>query len=175
MTNKHDSFIENYPEEKFRKYLMLNEPPNFFNPFIENTGNNNFYFNPHYTNDRSIISLNTNRYLIDRFFKANFEVKGRYYFYLSKEESFMLKKLVLIQNFLFLSTIFSVYQFYKRKDFRFLFVSIFNLGMIGIGVHRTRFVIYNSYIRNFNGYTDEQIDYIITCNQERNKKYNEKI
>lgn len=169
ITKKSNDFIQTFPEKKFRENLMLNEPPNFFNPFLENTGNNYANYNPFYTNDRYKISLNTNGYLIQRFIKANFSGRGIPQFF-SKEEYAYFYRLGNFQIFLSFSTLFYLFQFYKTKKNPFLGLCLFNTVGFMLSSRQIRFVIYNSYLRNFNGYSDEQIDYIISCNQKKEIK-----
>jgi hypothetical protein len=42
----------------------------------------------------------------------------------------------------------------------------FNNSMLKFTKDSNDFILYNSYIRNFNGYNDEKIDNIITCNEQ---------
>ncbi len=128
------------------------------------------YFNPFYTNDRNKIIFNLNRYLIDRFIKANFNGNNRYPYFFSKEEYIYFKRLANFQIFLSLSTIYCSYQFIKSKKIPFFGLCLFNCFMAYNFTKKIKFITYNSYIRNFNGYNDEQIDYIITCNENKMKE-----
>jgi hypothetical protein len=179
ISKKSDNFITNYsrnnPEEKLRGDLLLNEPPNFFNPFIPNTGNNNVNYNPFYTNDRNKIIFNLNRYLIDRFIRVNFNGNNRYPYFFSKEEYVYFKRIANHQIIIALLTIPSAYLFIKKKKFNYFGICLFNCFISFYLTHKIKFITYNSYIRNFNGYTDEQIDYIITFNEKKLKENKEKI
>lgn len=153
---------------------MLNEPPNFFNPFLENNKENNINYNPFYTNDKRKISLNTNNFLIQRFLVINMNIKNFNFNerYFSQEEMRYLLKVFILQTFISFSTMICNFRFYKAKKYipitglvmlQYSFVYLFTYKEV-------KFTLYNSYLRNFNGYTDEQIDYIMSYNQRRGKE-----
>lgn len=169
--NKQDSYFEKILLTNngvgFRKSLILDEPPKFFNPFVPNYGNNNLCYNPYYTNDAQKIGLNLNGYLLRRFKSINLEEDLK--FFSNKE-----KKIFNFNNFIKLFLYFTIpvnlFYYFKFKGKKFLFFTFFNLFLLPHTNNIEKFVFYNSYIRNFNGYNDEQVDYILTCNQSKINK-----
>jgi hypothetical protein len=151
----------------FRKGLILDEPPKFFNPFVPNYGNNNLSYNPFYTNDPKAISLNMNGYLLRRFKKINSEEDLKFF---SNRE----KRIYNLNNFMKVFFYFSIplnlFYFIRLRSKRFLFMTFLNFMLLPYPFYVDKFIFYNSYLRNFNGYNDEQVDYILTVNFSQHQK-----
>lgn len=147
-----------------RKSLMLDEPPKFFNPFVVNYGNNNLCFNPFYTNDPNKISLNLNGYLFRRFKKINLDEDLKYFSYAEKR---IFNFNQIVRFLLYLSIPVNFLFYYRLRDRKFLLLTFLNFLFLPYTNYILRFIFYNSYIRNFNGYSDEQVDFIMTCNQSK--------
>jgi hypothetical protein len=144
---------------------MLDEPPNFFNPFIQNTGDNNVYYNPYYTNDHNKINLTLNKYLVSRFIETNFLFKNKEPYFFSKKENDSFIGNNFLQIFLPFSTILNFFLYYKLRKRLILLLTLPNIFLFRFTMNNNKLIIFNSYVRNFNGYSDEEIDYIITCNE----------
>ena len=167
-SEKYDSFfdkvLENGNLPSFRKFLMLDEAPNYFNPFIPNIYNNNVNQNPFYTNDPNKLSLNMNKYLYMKF--CNINIKEGLKF-LSNQEKKKLYFTSLIKIMILITFPFSLFYYVRTKATRYLFIGFFNSMLMPYTMYMDKIILYNSYLRNFNGYNDEQVDYILMCNSKK--------
>jgi len=155
--------------KNLRKSLMLNDPPNYFNPFLPYFGNNNIFYNPFFTNDPNNISLNMNGYLMKRFMEINKEEDMKFF---SKKEKSINNKITILKTLSFALTPLTLFLYMKLKQRRFLFFTFLNFLSIPYTNYISKFIFYNSYLRNFNGYSDEQVDFILTVNSNKYKQNN---
>jgi len=170
-SQKHDQYFEKglvgSSSELFRKSLVLEEPPKFFNPFVPNYGNNNLCYNPFYTGDPSSISLNMNGYSIKRFRKINLEENMQFF---SNKENKIYYLNNFIKVFLYFSIPVNLLYYYRLRGKRFLVITLLNFLLLPYPFYVDKFIFYNSYLRNFNGYNDEQVDYILSLNSIQYQK-----
>ncbi len=161
--------IDNYFEkiynlknfEALRNNLILDEQPNFLNPLVPNYGNNNINYNPYYTNDPYKLIINMNGYLFNRFHKINIDEDLKFF---SHSEKRLYYKSNIFQVLIYSLSIYTTYRFLRYGTIKFGIVAVFNLVLLPFPLMLRKLSFYNSYLRNFNGYTDEQIDYILTVN-----------
>lgn len=166
---KNDIFFNNITkdESSFRKTLSLNDPPIFFNPFVLNNGYTIPFYNPFYTRDVNKLSLNMNGYLFRRFSKINVDEKLKFF---SDEEDIRFTRSNYLKIIIYFSFAINTFLFFRTRLNRYFLINLINGVLITIPIINDRIIFYNSYLRNFNGYSDEQVDYILTLNSKEHLK-----
>lgn len=105
-----------------------------------------------------------NGYLFRRFKTINIKQKLKYF---SKEEREVLFVNTFLRNFCLFAIPISLLMYLKTRNRLSLTMTLLNTWLLPHSHFNTIFIFYNSYLRNFNEYNDEQVDYILTFNSDR--------